>query len=248
MSPQIHACTTPAGPIFKETRWSVVLTARDLSSPNYEQAMAALCEQYSYPVYAFIRRKGHTPADAEDLAQEFFYRLIRKEFLRSVDREKGRFRTFLLTAVQRFLCNEWEKSQAQKRGGGAVFVTWDADAAEQRYCEEPSHDLTPEKLFDRHWALRLLNQAKEDLKAEYESAGKRNVLEVLQAFIVGETEKTSYVDAAATLGMSEGAARVWVHRIRHRYGELVRKRIAETVPSEAAVEEELKTLHSVLGG
>jgi RNA polymerase sigma-70 factor (ECF subfamily) len=247
MSPQINACTTPAGPAFKETRWSVVLTAKDLSSPNYEQAMATLCEQYSYPVYAFIRRKGHDAADAEDLAQEFFYRLISKEFLRSVDREKGRFRTFLLTAVQRFLCKEWEKSQAQKRGGGAVFLTWDADAAEQRYCEEPSHDSTPEKLFDRHWALRLLDQAKEDLKSEYKSAGKHKLLEVLQAFIVGENEHTSYAEASAILEMSEGAARVWVHRIRYRYGELVRKRIAETVDSEAAVEEELRTLCSVLG-
>src|SRR5213594_1876262 len=124
MSPQTNACTTPAGAVFKETRWSVILTAKDLNDANSQQAMAALCEQYLYPVYAFIRRKGNTRHDAEDLAQEFFHRLISKEFLRGVDREKGRFRTFLLTAVQRFLCNQWERSQAQKRGGGAVFLTW----------------------------------------------------------------------------------------------------------------------------
>jgi RNA polymerase sigma factor (sigma-70 family) len=248
MPPEASASTTPAGPVFKDTHWSLVLRAKDLMAPNCEQAMATLCEQYSYPVYAFIRRKGHSPHDAEDLGQEFFHRLISKEYLRTVDREKGRFRTFLLTAVQRFLCNEWEKSQAQKRGGGAVFVTWDADAAEQRYCEEPAHDLTPEKMFDRQWAVRLLEQAKEDLKGEYDSVGKGKFLEVLESFIVGEAEHASYAKAAGILGLSEGAARVWVHRIRRRYGELVRKRIANTVNSETAVEEELKTLYAVLSG
>src|SRR5688500_15102974 len=168
MSARIDTSTTPAGAVFKETQWSMVLRAKDLADPNSEQAMALLCEQYQYPIYAFIRRKGNSRHDAQDLTQEFFHRLISKEFLRNVDREKGRFRTFLLTALQRFLCNEWEKSQAQKRGGGALIFTWDADAAEERYCQEPSHDLTPEKLFERRWAMTLLESTMRDLQSEYQ--------------------------------------------------------------------------------
>jgi len=238
---------TPVRAAFRETRWSVVLSAQNLSDANSEQALATLCEQYQDAVYAFIRRRGHGPHDAQDLSQEFFHRFISKEFLSGVDRAKGRFRTFLLTTVQRFLCNEWERSQAQKRGGGTMLLTWDADAAEERFCEEPSHDLTPEKLFDRQWAVALLEKARLDLQSEYERAGKRQVLDVLQAFLVGDADE-SYADAAIALGLSEGATRVWVHRIRRRYGELLRKPIAETVDSEAAVDEELRSLYAALGG
>jgi len=238
---------TPVRAAFRETRWSVVLSAQNLSDANSEQALATLCEQYQDAVYAFIRRRGHGPHDAQDLSQEFFHRFISKEFLSGVDRAKGRFRTFLLTTVQRFLCNEWERSQAQKRGGGTMLLTWDADAAEERFCEEPSHDLTPEKLFDRQWAVALLEKARLDLQSEYERAGKRQVLDVLQAFLVGDADE-SYADAAIALGLSEGATRVWVHRIRRRYGELLRKQIAETVDSEAAVDEELRSLYAALGG
>jgi RNA polymerase sigma factor (sigma-70 family) len=247
MSPQIDGCTTPAGAVFKETRWSVVLTAKDLASPNYERAMAALCEQYSYPVYAFIRRKGRSPADAEDLAQEFFHRLISKEFLRTVDREKGRFRTFLLTAVQRFLCNEWEKSQAQKRGGGAVFVTWDADAAEQRYCQEPSHDLTPERLFERRWALTVLEKAMQQMRKEYEAADKLLLFNALQPYLLGDQKHEGYASLAEELGMSEGSLRVAVHRLRRCYGILLRQQIEETVPDAGEVDDELKYLFTVVG-
>src|SRR5687767_12420790 len=144
MNASNDSSTTPAGAVFKETQWKIVLSAKNGADPNSEQAMGMLCQQYHDPIYAFIRRKGNKRHDAQDLAQEFFHRLISKEFLRNVDREKGRFRTFLLTALTRFLCNEHEKSQAQKRGGGALTFTWDADAAEERYCQEPSHDLTPE--------------------------------------------------------------------------------------------------------
>jgi RNA polymerase sigma factor (sigma-70 family) len=248
MSPHTHACTTPAGPVFKDTRWSVVLTAKDLSAPNCEQAMATLCEQYSYPVYAFIRRKGHSPHDAEDLAQGFFHRLISKDFLRTVDREKGRFRTFLLTAVQRFLCNEWEKSQAQKRGGGAVFVTWDADAAEERYCQEPSHDLTPEKLFDRRWALTLLEKAMYSLRKEYQLADKLAFFDAMQPYLLGEQKHDGYSALADEFGMTEGSLRVAVHRLRQRYGMLLRQQIEETVADAADVDDELKQLFAVLSG
>jgi RNA polymerase sigma-70 factor (ECF subfamily) len=248
MRPHTHTSTTPAGPVFKDTRWSVVLTAKDLSAPNCEQAMATLCEQYSYPVYAFIRRKGHSPHDAEDLAQGFFHRLIGKEFLRSVDREKGRFRTFLLTAVQRFLCNEWEKSQAQKRGGGALFVTWDADAAEQRYCQEPSHELSPEKLFDRRWALTLLEKAMQDSRKEYELAGNLALFNALQPYLLGDQNHDGYKALAGQLGMSEGSLRVAAYRLRKRYGILLREQIEETVEDAADVDDELNQLFAILSG
>lgn len=247
MSAPRESSTTPAGAAFKETRWTLVLTAKDINHADSERALALLCEQYQYPIYAFIRRKGNSRHDAQDLTQEFFHRLISKEFLRNVDRAKGRFRTFLLTALQRFLCNEWEKSQAQKRGGGAVMFTWDADAAEERYCREPSHDVTPEKLFERRWALALIESTMGDLKSEYERVGKARLFAVLQAFIVGEAENMTYADAARCLAISEGNARVWVHRIRQRYGELLRQRIAETVDSQAALDEEVRSLYAALG-
>jgi len=203
---------------------------------------------YRYPVYAFIRRKGKRHHEAEDLTQEFFARFIEKAFLGTVDPDKGRFRTFLLTLVQRFLCTEWERSQAQKRGGGAVFCTSDAEWAEDRYLHEPAHDLTPEKLFDRNWASAVLTHAMEDLKAEYGRAGQAEILKVLEPFVTREAEYGSYSQVASQLGMSEGNARQWAYRIRQRYGQLIRARIAETVDSEAAVEEELRSLCAALAG
>ena len=241
-------CATPAGAAFRTTHWSVVLTAKDLGDVGYDRAMATLCQAYWYPVYAFIRRKGKAPHEAQDLAQEFFSRLIEKEFLQHVDREKGRFRTFLLTAVQRFLCNQWEHSQAQKRGGGATTVSWDHEFAENLYLKEPSDDWSPEKLFDRRWALTLLESAMTDLMAEYGRAGKEALFSTLQPFIVGEAAHGDYAGAAAALDMTEGAARVWVHRIRRRYGDKLRERIAETVETDAAVEEELRSLYAALSG
>ena len=236
------------GAAFRTTHWSVVLSARDANHANSREALAALCEQYWYPVYAFIRRKGKSHHEAQDLAQEFFARFIEKEFLNAVDRDKGRFRTFLLTTVHRFLCTQWERSQAQKRGGGAVLVTWDAQSAEDRYMQEPAHNLTPERLFDRNWASALLTCAMRDLQSEYERAGKAELLEVLQAFIARDAEHGSYSTVAERLGMTEGNARQWAHRIRQRYGQLIRERIAETVDSDEAVEEELRSLHAALGG
>lgn len=247
MSARTDSNTTPAGAVFKETQWNMVLAAKNPADPNSDQALAVLCEQYQYPIYAFVRRRGNSRHDAQDLTQEFFYRLISKEFLRTVDREKGRFRTFLLTALQRFLCNEWEKSQAQKRGGGALMFTWDADAAEERYCQEPSHELTPEKLFERRWATTLIQSTMEDLKSEYERAGKGRLFEVLQAFVAGEGKDIGFAEAAAALGLTEGNARQMAHRMRLRYGELLRDGIRETVDSEEALEEELRNLHAAWG-
>jgi RNA polymerase sigma-70 factor (ECF subfamily) len=239
--------STPAG-AFRTTHWSVVLTARDLDNAGGERAMTALCQEYWYPVYAFIRRKGNRPHDAQDLAQEFFGRLIEKEFLRNVDRQKGRFRTFLLTAVQRFLCNQWEHSQAQKRGGGATTISWDHELAENLYLQEPADSQSPEKLFDRRWALTLLEAAMKDLEAEYARADRAELFRVLQRFIVGEAGHGDYAGAATSLELTEGNARQWVLRMRRRYGERLRERIAETVETDAAVEEELRSLYAALSG
>ena len=237
--------STPAG-AFRTTHWSIVLTAKDLENAGGERAMAALCQEYWRPVYVFIRRKGKGPDDAKDLTQEFFGRLIEKEFLQNVDREKGRFRTFLLTAVQRFLCNQWEYSQAQKRGGGATTISWDHELAENLYLKEPADGQSPEKLFDRRWALTLLEAAMKDLEAEYARADRAELFRVLQPFIVGQAEHGDYAAAAASLELTEGNARQWVLRIRRRYGERLRERIAETVETEAAVEEELRSLYAAL--
>src|SRR5688572_3090656 len=210
--------STPAG-AFRTTHWSVVLTARDVDNAGGERAMAMLCQEYWSPVYSFIRRKGKGPHDAQDLAQEFFHRLIAKEFLQNVDREKGRFRTFLLTAVQRFLCNQFEHSQAQKRGGGTTTISWDHEAAENLYLTESAGESNPEKLYDRRWALTLLEAAMKDLEEEYARAGKEKLFRVLQSFIVGEAERGDYTQAATSLGLTEGNARQVVSRMRQRYGE-----------------------------
>ena len=239
--------STPAG-AFRTTHWSVILTAKDRENAGGERAMATLCQEYWRPVYVFIRRKGKGPHEAQDLAQEFFHRLIAKEFLQNVDREKGKFRTFLLTVLDRFLCNQWEHSQAQKRGGGTTTVSWDHEVAESLYLNEPADDLSPEKLFDRRWALTVLEGAMKDLEAEYVRAGKEELFRVLQSFIVGEAERGDYAQAAESLGLTEGNARQWVKRMRDRYGERLRERIAETVKSKSAVEEELRSLRAALTG
>jgi len=239
--------STPAG-AFRTTHWSVVLTARNLDNASGEHAMATLCQEYWRPVYVFIRRKGNGPYEAQDLAQEFFHRLIAKELLQNVDREKGKFRTFLLTAVQRFLCNQWEYSQAQKRGGGTSTISWDHELAENLYLKEPADDWSPEKLFDRRWALTLLEGALKDLEAEYAEAGKADLFRALQPFIVGEAEHGDYATAAASLELTDGNARQCVLRMRRRYGERLRERIRETVETEDAVEEELRSLSAALSG
>lgn len=239
--------STPAG-AFRTTHWSVVLTAKDLENAGGERALAALCQEYWRPVYVFIRRKGKGPDDAKDLTQEFFGRLIEKEFLQNVDKAKGRFRTFLLTAVQRFLCNQWEYSQAQKRGGGTTTISWDHELAENSYLKEPADNWSPERRFDRQWAFMVLDGALKDLEAEYVQAGKAQMFRALQPFIVGEAEHGDYASVAASLELTEGNARQWVLRMRRRYGERLRERIAETVESAAAVEEELRSLYAALSG
>jgi RNA polymerase sigma factor (sigma-70 family) len=232
---------------FPSTLWTVVLHARQDEPEQARAALAQLCEGYWYPLYSFVRRRGHSPHDAQDLTQAFFAHLLEKRGLEQVDPEKGRFRTFLLAALKNFLANDWDKINALKRGGGQTVLSLQQESAESRYQLEPSHDLTPERLFERQWALTLLDQVLAALRDEYHGQGKGAIFEELKAAIIGQAG--GYAEMAARLGQSEGAIKVAVHRMRSRYRELMRARIAETVGEGVGdVEDELRHLLAVLSG
>ena len=232
---------------FPETRWSVVLDAR-AGDERAARALAEICEAYWFPLYVFVRRSGHSPQDAEDSTQAFFARLIEKGYLEQADRERGRLRSFLLTSLKHFLADEWDKSQAQKRGGGKVHIAIDGLEAEERYALEPREGGTPESLFEKRWALTLLENIMGELRGEFEANGRAEVFDGLQPFLAWNSADESYAEVAARLGVSENAARVTVFRMRKRYGELMRQHIAETVATEAEVEEEMGYLMGVIGG
>lgn len=232
---------------FATTRWSLVCAARAPSSPESRAALAALCGVYWYPLYAFVRRQGHDADRARDLTQEFFARLLERADLAAVDRSKGRFRSFLLAACKHFLCNEHDRVHARKRGGGRAPLPIDAAVAEGRYGGEPSHNETPERLFERRWALALLDQVLARLRQEYAAAGKGRLFERLKGHLTGEAG-LPHARAAAELGLREGAVKVAVHRLRKRYGELLRDEIAQTLHDPAEVEDEIRDLFAALGG
>lgn len=236
---------TPAR--FATTNWSVVLAAGDAAAPQSRQALASLCQGYWYPLYAYIRRQGHAPEPALDLTQEFFLRFLEKDFLRAVDRGKGRFRSFLLAACKHFLANERDRILAKKRGGGATIVSIIADEAEQRYGLEPAYTSTPEKLFERRWALTLLDQVLTRLRQEFADSGKTRLFELLKTFLTGEKTTSGYAQAGAELGMSEGSVKVAVHRLRGRYRELLREEISRTLDDASQVEDEIRDLFAALG-
>jgi RNA polymerase sigma factor (sigma-70 family) len=227
---------------FRTTHWSLIAAARDGTSSQAQAALAWLCEAYWYPLYAFIRRQGHTIEDARDLTQEFFARLLEKDYLGSVDREKGQFRSFLLACCKHFLANECDKARAQKRGGGRRLLSFDAETAESRYAAEPSHNLTAEKLFERRWALVLLQNVLAQLRAEQEKAGKGQQFDQLKVFLAGERAAQRYAQIAQTLETTVGALKVAVHRLRGRYRELLRAEIARTVNDPADVDAEIHNL------
>jgi RNA polymerase sigma factor (sigma-70 family) len=231
------------GHLFATTRWSMVLRARGESKDAHE-SLAALCEAYWYPLYAFVRRQGHSPHDAQDLTQEFFARLIENEWLDGVARERGRFRSWLLASMRHFLANEWNRARAQKRGGGAVVVSLDETDAEGRYLHEPADITDATQLFERRWALTLLDNVLARLEREMHDTGKAVHFTALKAALTGE--QVTFSVAAGQLGMSEGAVRVAVHRLRERYRELLRAAVADTVESDADVEAELQHLFAAL--
>jgi len=231
---------------FDHTHWSVVLAAGEGTDTEARAALSTLCQQYWYPLYAFVRRQGRNATDAQDLTQGFFLKLLEKDYLVQVDRRKGRFRTFLLTALRRFLANEWDEAHALKRGGGQVIVSIDDREAESRYQGELYHDITPEKLYDRHWALVLIEQALSKLKDEYEAEGKKELFDQLKIVLTEGKGVVSYAEMAATLGTTEGAIKVAAHRLRRRYARILRDEVAQTASCPDEVEEELGYLFAAL--
>jgi RNA polymerase sigma-70 factor (ECF subfamily) len=210
------------------------------------RALGELCRLYWYPLYAFVRRQGRSAHDAQDLTQEFFRQLIEKDWLASVERSRGRFRSFLLVAIKHFLANQWDYAHAQKRGGTAEIIPLDALTAEQRYALEPADSVTPEKLFERRWALELLAQSLQKLRAEFEESGRGKVFEELKPTLTGDSA-ASHAEIAQRLHASESAVKAAAHRLRQRYRELIRAEIAETVDDPAEIDSELECLFTALG-
>jgi RNA polymerase sigma-70 factor (ECF subfamily) len=231
---------------FRTTHWTLIVAAQDRGSPEARAALAALCEAYWYPLYAFIRRQGHSTEQAQDLTQEFFARLLERHYLDVVDRERGKFRSFLLACCKHFLANEHDRANALKRGGGVAIRSLDCRAAEGRYRQEPAHALTPEKLFERRWALVLLQSVFVRLRKEHEQAGKLALFEQLKPFLAGDGRVSRYSQAAAALRLSSGAVKVAVHRLRRRYRELVYEEIGRTVDNPTLVEAEIRDLFAAL--
>ncbi len=233
---------------FATTHWSVVLAAGGGQSPQADAALEKLCRMYWYPLYAYIRRRGYAPADAEDLTQDFFSKLLRKNYPARADRNRGRFRTFLLHALTQFLADQRERANTLKRGGGQVFISLDEETPEERYRFEVPDELTPEKLFERRWAQTVLDRASHRLRSEFVARAKEKDYEVLRSFEPGEQGALSYAEAALRLAVSESAVKSMIHRLRQRHAELVREEIAHTVPTVAEIDEELRYLVAVLRG
>lgn len=239
--------TVDGGAAFAATRWTLVLKARVDDSPAAAKALAELCQLYWYPLYAYVRRRGYASHDAQDLAQEFFARLIEKQKLAGLSCEGGKFRSFLLTAMNHFLTDEWKRAEAQKRGAHRI-VSLDAGEAETRYRIEPADALTPERVFARNWALTLLDVVYRRLKQEFENDSKGALFDALSFALTGERSAVPYAELCDRLGMTESALKVAVHRLRRRYREVLREEVAQTVAGPEEVEEELRDLLRAVSG
>jgi DNA-directed RNA polymerase specialized sigma24 family protein len=233
---------------FQTTRWSLVVAARDGDDTESRKALAALCEAYWYPLYAFIRHKGHKPDDALDLVQGFFERFLEKGDLISIDRSKGRLRSFLMASCTHYLADRLDHDRAQKRGGGRRLVSIDGPTAEGRYSLEPSHELTAERLFEQRWATTLLGLVMIRLESDMNLAGKARQFAMLRPALSGSTERGLYAKISAELGVSQEAARIAAHRLRLRFRELIREEILLTLDDPDDVEEEIRALFTTLGG
>ena len=235
----------PGGSAFCTTHWTLICTARDPGDPACAAALETLCREYWYPLYAFVRRRGYSADDAQDLTQEFFHKLLSHDYLQAADRERGRFRTFLLLAMKRFLINEWQKAGRQKRGGGRVPVPIDQGWAEEMYHHEPAEDVTPEVLYERRWALLLLGHAVDAVEKEMAAGGRQELFEALQESLTGSTPSRSYEEIGRELGMSVSAIKASAHRMRLRLRTHMRSEIGKTVMMPEEVEEEISHLFSV---
>lgn len=225
-----------------------MLTAGRNDTTGAQNALAKLCSIYWYPLYAYVRRRGHSPEDAQDLTQEFFARLLERNWLGRADQQRGRFRSFLLSAMNHFLADEWDKARAQKRGGGQVHLPLQFDTAETRYGYEPADRVTPEQNFERRWALTLLDEVLRRLRLEYEQDGRAEWFAALHPCLIGDRTAQPYAELAAKLGVNEGTVKATVHRLRQRYRQLLREEIAQTVAEPGEVDEELHHLFAVLAG
>jgi RNA polymerase sigma-70 factor (ECF subfamily) len=231
---------------FATTRWSLVAAAGQGASPQAQEALATLCRIYWYPLYAYARRQLPGAEDAQDLTQEFFARLLEKDYLQAADPQRGKFRSFLLTAFKRFLAKERDRAHAQKRGGGRPLLPLDFQTGEQQYQQEPADHATPETLYERRWALTLLEQTLARLRQELVNTGKQKLFEVLKGTLTGEDTVEPYADIATQLDLSVQAVKVAVHRLRRRYAELLRAEIAQTVANPQDVEDELRDLFAAV--
>lgn len=235
----------PASPVFVTTHWSMVLEAGG-DSTAAQDALGELCRNYWYPLYSYVRRRGHSPEDAQDLTQEFFARLLQRNWLNSADPQKGRFRSFLLGAMNHFLSDEWDKVRARKRGGGALHLPLEFGQAETRYSLEPADSVTPEQDFEHRWALALLERVLNRLRDEYEGEGRAELFASLNPCLVGDRTAQPYAELAKKLGTTEGTVKSAVHRLRQRYRQMLHDEIANTVATLDEVDDELRHLFAVL--
>jgi RNA polymerase sigma-70 factor (ECF subfamily) len=222
------------------------MTAGHSDTTRARAALDELCQDYWYPLYAYVRRRGSSPEDAEDLTQEFFRTLLEKEYLKAADREKGRFRTFLLVALQRFLANDWDRARAQKRGGRLEHVSLDTSSAETRYHAEPASEASPEHIYDRRWAFALLGKTMARLRAEFVALGKQDEFEQIKECLTAERGSIDYSALSRCTGLNEGTLRVGIHRLRKRFREIFREQVAETVVTPAEIDAEMRHLMGAL--
>lgn len=242
------ANATPRRAAFADTRWSVVLRARRHDTPRAREALATLCRNYWFPLYAHVRRRGRSAHDAQDLTQAFFARLLENDTLGQADPGRGRFRSFLLASLDRFLADAWDRDRAQKRGGGQELIPLDLAGAEERFASSAADGLPPDRAFDRQWALTVLDTVLGRLEAEWRGQGKADTFAALKQTLTGARQSQPYAEIAARLGLSEGTVKVTVHRLRRRYRELLQAEIADTVASQEDEKDEMSLLLRALGG
>ncbi len=238
---------TPSGTSrFATTHWSVVLAAGSPESTHYQEALEMLCRTYWFPLYAFLRRQGHNAHQAEDYTQGFFAQILEKQYLSQVEPKPGKFRSFLLTALKHFLSKERDRVLALKRGGAQKIISLDFKNAENQYSIEPAFELSPEKLFEKSWALTVLQQTMDRLETESAKTNKKKLFDRLKVYLSVEKSSIPYSDVATELDMTEGAVRVAVHRLRRQYRELLRDEITQTVATEEEIDEEIRGLFTAL--
>jgi RNA polymerase sigma-70 factor (ECF subfamily) len=242
------SATSGPGDVFATTHWTVVLEAGKRHTPQADHALEELCRAYWFPLYAYVRRRGHTREDAEDLTQAFFARFLARNYLEGLRAERGRFRAFLLASLKHFLANEWDRSQCQKRGGNVLHLSLDWETADTKFQVAATNEPGPDRAFDREWAVALLAQVIGRLQQECADGGRAKLFEQLKIFLTAGRGELSYAEAAQRLGMDEAAVRVAVHRLRKRYRQLLRDEIAQTLASAADVDEEMRALFGAFSG